>query len=310
MEDPVKKFNAEYKKCKVYTMEHVNGIKIPKNRVKFFKHDRDQGLEILMEYVQEEKCSAKPIKATSIEDYAKKKRNIKSVLMTVKKYQATIEESCQQLNQLPKVADINNDTKKLLNLKKDIDDDLKQRDKKCKSRPAIEKLLKQVENDLKVAEEYKRKLNKIPKDYFNADKEYAPAIKAILTAKPQLSADTKDFNKLLSNELEKNNLKKAVKAHDKLANAVFDEVDEAIDAAEENKPRDMEKHIQKGAKALKKLEKQTLPYAKIKKKFKNKIKESDDKKRISRSLGYIVDLLEHVQEVWEEAKVEVAKKLK
>jgi len=310
MEDVLKKFNAEYKKCQVYTLQQVKGIKQWKDQVKFFRFDRDSALEVLKELVQEEKAKAEPIKASKIDDYGKSNRTLRSVLNTVNKYQAKVEEGCKELNQIPKLPDVNNASKKVEKLKKDIEADLKGRDKKDKSRPAIEKLLKQVEDDLKVADEFKRKINGIPKDYFDADKTYVTAIKNIMAAKAEMSSGTKKFNKLLKAELEKKNLAKTVKIHEKLRDTVKENADAAVEAARGNDKRGMEKHVQTGAKSLKELQKKTKPYLAIKKDFKQKIKEADESKLIVKGLKQIQEFLQESLAAWENAKVEIGKSSK
>lgn len=307
MEDVLRKFNTEYKKCQVYTMQQVKGIKQWKDQVKFFRFDRDSALEVLKELVQEEKAKPEPIKASKIDDYGKDNRTLRSVLNTVNKYQAKVEEGCKELNQIPKLPEVTSASRKVEKLKKDIEADLKGRDKKDKSRPAIEKLLKQVEDDLKVAEEFKRKINGIPNDYFGADKTYAATIKNIMAAKAQMSSGTKKFNKLLKEDLSKASLKKNLAIHKKLLDKIADAAGAAIDAAEAKNKADMAKNWQAGAKLLKDLQKKTKPYLAIKKDFKEKIKEADDKKLINRALDMFKSILAESEDLLEGTKAEIAK---
>jgi len=307
MIDPVKGFEADYKKCRIYGEDDVKHAKVMSERVKFFGYDMRCGLDELEEVVLEEKASAEPITATKIEDYAKANKGIAGLLKDVLFNLARVADSCKALNNLPKVTDITASSKKLNGLKKDIDGDLKKRSKTDKSRPAIEKLQKQIDADLKVMEDYAKLIKKIPADYFVATKEYDAAINYIMKAKPKLSAKTKKFNDLAPKKLKRDILNKMVKQSGDLNTAVKLAAKNALSAAKASNSKELITHWQAGTRDLQKLQKTVEEYLDIKKKYPKEIGKSEDKKQIEKAIATAEKIKLASEKNWQTVEAEIKK---
>lgn len=312
MDKELKNFQTRYKNCTKYNMKDVKTFSGVSDHFYYYLHDLKGCLVVLEELVLEAKCNEEMAKLTKIEDFAKKNGKIKDILKETQNYQKNVLSGYRNLGltKLPKPAAITGDIKTLKKLKDDIEDDLKKRDKKDKSRSEVSKLSKQIDEDLKAGDEYLKSINKIPKEYLHADTVYDDAVKAILKAKPKMSADTKKFNKLLKNELEKKKLKDKVNSFEKWQKKISDAGDAAILAAEDKKKDKMNANLQTGAKTLKKLQEDAKKYAKFKKNVKankDKISTPQDKKRIDNALKKIGEILEETNAFWDGVADDIAR---
>jgi len=310
MADDVKQYENEYKKCRTFTKEHVKQAEVLSDRVKFFSYDMRQGLEQLEDIVLEDKASADPIEARTIEDYALVDKVIRELLKDIQFNHGKVEDACKELNKLPKSSYITAGLSTLKGLKKDIDVDLKSRDKKDKNRAAIEKLQKQIEADLKIIDDYSKTVKKIPDSYFDADKEYTVAIRSIMTAKPRPSAKTQKFAALVPKMLTKSILQKKVKECQDLEKFLQKEADKVAIAVKESKPKEVIAHWQGGSKGLQKLQGIIKGYLDIKKKFGTEIDKSADKKLIENSIKQFEKIVTDAEKLWENTAAVIAENSK
>ena len=309
----LKDYLAEHKRCNVYSMKDVKAFSGVSDEFRFYVNDLKGCLYVLEELVLEAKCDKEMAKLTTIEKFAKKNGKIRDILRETNKYQQNVlsRYKFMSLKNLPKSAAIKTDIKKLQELKNDIDDDLKKRDKKDNSRPKILKLSKQIDEELKAGNEYLNHIKKIPKEYREADTLYDKMVSAMLKKQPQMSANTKKFNKLLENQLEAKKLHKSVNSHIEERNKVVLAGNAARTAAEKKDKNNMAKQIQSGEKILKKLNKSAKEFKKIQKEFKSKIAkaEAKEKKRIEKALKDIGKAWKEADEYWVEVKAECTKSL-
>lgn len=310
MADEVKQYFDEYKKCRTFTKEEVKQAEVLSDRIKFFGYDMRQGLEQLEEVVLEEKCSADPIQARKIEDYAQSNKVVRELLKDIQFNHAKVEDACKELKKLPKSSFVTAGLSKLTDLKKDIDKDLKSRDKKDKHRAAIEKLQKQIEADLKIIDDYSKTVKKIPDSYFDADKDYTVAIRSIMTAKPRPSAKTQKFAALVPKMLTKSILQKKVKECQDLDKFLQKEADKVAIAVKESKPKEVIAHWQGGSKGLQKLQGIIKGYLDIKKKFGTEIDKSADKKLIENSIKQFEKIATDAEKLWEDTAAVIAENSK
>lgn len=309
MLDDYKKFDHRYKRILVYSKDDIKDAETLSKRIKFFKFDMISGLNELEEVVLEAKCASDPIKATKIEDYIPANKSVPALLKHVKWHRDKLENACKELAKLPKGADVTANTKKLKELKKDIDDDLKKRDKKCKLRPNIEKLQKQIDTDLKVSDDILATFKKIPDDYYTADQLYVPAIRNIMTAKPRLSAKTKKFNALAPKMLTKPILQKTLKQCKGEVKAIEALTQRALDDIKEGKTKDGIISWQNATKEYQTLQKTVGDYTEIKKKYQSEIDKSfpKDKQFFEKTVKELEKILTDVTKTWDQASAALKK---
>ena len=309
MLDDYKKFDHRYKRVRVFSKADIKDAETLSKRIKFFRFDMLSGLNELEEVVLEAKCASDPIKATKIEDYISANKSVGGLLKHVKWHRDKLENACKELSKLPKGADVTANTKKLTELKKDIDNDLKKRDKKCKLRPNIEKLLKQIETDLKVSDEILATFKKIPDNYYTADQMYVPAIRNIMTAKPRLSSKTKKFNALAPKMLKRNILQKTVKQCAGAAKAVENLTQRALNDVQEGKTKDGRISWQNATKEYQTLQKTVGDYKDIKKKYQAEIDKTfpKDKQAFEKTIKELDKIMTDVTKTWDQASAALKK---
>ena len=158
----VKQFEDEYKKCRVMSKGGVKDVEKYTKRIKYYRYDMLMGLEGLEEEVAAHKCGTDPIDAKKIDDYAQDKK-FRNVLKGINWNYAKLEKACEKLERQEKDAVIAANEKKLKNLKVKIAKDLTKRKKeKTPSKTAIEKLEKQVNDDLGLLDELRVLFEKNP----------------------------------------------------------------------------------------------------------------------------------------------------
>ncbi len=304
MANDVKHYENEYKKCRTFTKEHVKQAEVLSDRVKFFSYDMRQGLEQLEDIVLEDKASADPIEARTIEDYALVDKAIRELLKDIQFNHGKVEDACKELNKLPKSSYITAGLSTLKDLKKDIEKELKSRDKKDKDRAAIEKLQKKIEDDLKIIDDYAKAVDKIPGSYLKADQEYTTAIRNIMKAKGRPSPKTLKFIALAPKMLTDNILKKTIKQCEDLVKTLDRAAGLAVNSAGKLDDKKLQLHVKDGVNVLKKLQDIVERYSEIKKNFKKEIENMKEQKMIESSIKKIEKIETDAKTSWERASAE------
>ena len=284
MPDFIKMLEMEYKKCK-----DVKGLskaaETYAKQIKYFRFDMIKSLEVLEEQVLEKKCGEDPIKANKIEDYSSEYRDIAPVLKDVKFSLAKLLAACKDLDDLEKNAGLGKaNIKNLENLKNDIAK-IKKATKGVKVDPAIVKLEKQIEEDLKEINDVAEVIKKIPASHRDPEKEYTVATKQILAAKPRLSAKTKKFNALFTDVLEKKKLQKNIKNCKDAEKELYKNTKIAQDFADKGDSKGGIPSWQAGQNELKKIKTIVALYEKVLEKYKSEIDKSESKKLIKDAIA-------------------------
>jgi len=309
MADELKEFQKRFLKFRDLEKSDLKNADALVKRVKFFRHDMLTGLDLLEDVVLEAKAGADAIKATKIEDYGDTNKEVRQLLKAIRPINKKLTDACKELDKLPDLSKIiTANSKKLKALKKDIESDLKKRDKKCKLRPGIEKLQEKVDEDIKISDDILKTVKEIPKEYYDADNLYKDKVRAIMVAKPRISAKTKKYMALAPTMLKRNILQKTVRNCQKKADRVKTLTELAAKAVEEGKSKDGIKHWQEATKTNKELNKTLDDYLYIKKKHQDQIDKSLDKKQIEVAMKSFEKLKVAAEKQWVEAENSIKKK--
>jgi hypothetical protein len=285
MADELKKFEATYKKCRASnkgcTLETATRLV---KKIKNCQSSASTGFFQLSDEVAT--AQSKGVVGKKIEDYAKEK-NVLSVLKGIKSYQA------EQFSAWTDLEDLEQRVLKcgpcLTKLSGDITKDLKKRNKSSKSKPAIEKLQKQIDADLKEFKAISAKVKLIPPLYRDPAKIYINEIKKIVSAKPADLAKTK-YNTMAPRKMDTRILKKYVNQCTKSFKAVKEDAGLAVNAAKEGNKKAMAANLKACKVELQKILDIEKEYSTIKKNFQTDINNSKDKKQIEGSIAHFVKI--------------------
>lgn len=308
MANELKSFQARYKKFQDFGRADAKNADALVKRIKFFRHDMLIGLDLLEDVVLEAKAGADAIKATKIDDYGDVNKEVRGLLKAIQPINKKLVDSCKNLDKLPDLSNIiTKNAKKLEELKKDVDNDLNDRDKKCKLRSGIEKLQKQIDADMKLNTDILKTVKGIPKEYYEADNLYTARVRSIMIAKPKISAKTKKYAALAPTMLKRSVLKKKVKDCQKKVEGIKTSTELAAKAVEDGKSKDGIKHWQGATKSLKELNKTLDSYLVIKRKLQDQINKSFDKKQIDDAMKSFEKIKVAAEKQWAEAEENVKK---
>ena len=307
MANELKSFQARYKKFQDFGRTDAKNADAMVKRIKFFRHDMLIGLDLLEDVVLEAKAGADAIKATKIDDYGDVNKEVRGLLKAIQPINKKLVDCCKDLDKLPDLGNIiTKNAKKLEGLKKDVDNDLNGRGKKCKSRSGIEKLQKQIDADMKLNTDIIKTVKGIPKEYYEADNLYTTRVRSIMIAKPKISAKTKKYVGYAP-MLKRSVLKKAVKDCQKKVDGIKTSTELAAKAVEDGKSKDGIKHWQGATKSLKELNKTLDSYLVIKRKLQDQINKSFDKKQIDDAMKSFEKIKVAAEKQWAEAEENVKK---
>jgi len=306
----VKQFEDEHKKCRVIGKGNVKDIEKYAKRIKYYRYDMFMGLEDLEEEVAVDKGGSDPVKANSIDDYAKDKK-FRDILKGINWNKAKLVKACAKLDALEKDANLEPTLKKLQALEKKIAADLKQRKakkEKSESKTAIEDLEKQVKDDVKVLEELIDLFKKNPDvSLVLIQKAYDDKAKAIINVKPRMSATQKKFNAIYPKMLIKIARSKARKACRIAFNEMENEAENVVEFAKEKQIKKLTDSLANGQKHLKIVEKLEEDYSKIKKKYQKEIDTAEDAFRIEKLIDLLADRKNEATKMWNKALADMKK---
>lgn len=307
----LKMFLAEYKKCNE-VKGSAKSLEDGSNSLKFSRHDMILALDWLEEEVMQYKVdtSDDPIKATKIEDY----KDRKEVGYALKAVNHALDEWKKAGGGRAKPPDPdksptfgNANKKMLLNIKNDFIKYKKKLPSGVKLEPALVKLEKQIDEDLKEIEQCKSICKKISKEWYEADKLYDLRIKQILKATPRLSPKQRKFNELAPKQLTKRALTNVKTDCNKLLTEMKKKCELAKEETGKGNTQKAISHWKAATKQLQSLEKQVSVYTKILTKYKVEISRSDNKKLIKEHIKRLAELAKIAKERFDGALEEINK---
>lgn len=299
------KYLGKYKKCRANTKDcTANQVGVLAKRIKYFRHDMLAGLRMIEEQVAEDRAQTDPIKASKIEDYAKN-REFRDVFKGVTWNRNKLTEACDELKELLTTA---HDSELCLNkLKDEIEKELKKQDKKAKPDKDTEKLLNQIDDDLKEIKIIFAQSKKIPADHRNPEKEYDDETKKIMKVKASLSPAQQKFNTLYPKMLSEKALKNAKSEFEKKFKELLEFAGAAEKAAQKGEVKALTENFQKGQKHFQALEKVEVEYSKIAKKYSKQIKKASNTAVIEKTIKLFANQKTGAEKKWEKTVEEIKK---
>jgi len=291
------KYLGKYKKCRANTKDcTANQVGVLAKRIKYFRHDMLAGLRMIEELVAEDRAQTDPIKATKIEDYAKN-REFRDLFKGVGWNRNKLTEACDELKELLTNA---HDSESCLNkLKDEIEKELKKQGKGAKPDKDTEKLMKQIDDDLKEIKIIFAQSKKIPADHRDPEKEYAAETKRIMKVKASLSPAQQKFNTLYPKMLSEKALKNAKTEFERKFKELLGFAETAEKAAQKDEVKVLTENFQKGQKHFQTLEKVESEYAKIAKKYSKQIKKASNKTEIEKTIKLFANKKKGADAKWE-----------
>jgi len=305
----LKKFQAEYKKCKSVKQGTFKDLGSPP--AKYYWHDTVQALDWLEEEVLQYKIdtSDDPIKASKIEDYAQNKQvaaALKAVQHSLKGWKGSIiRPGLPDPDKSPVFGKDN--TKKLEAIKNDILKHKKGLPKNAKPDRELQKLEQQVDADIKEINACRSAYKGLQKEWYEPDKLYDTRIKYILKAKPRLSSKQKKYNELAPKLLTKRALLNAKNECDKQLKEINKLCDQAFAESTKKNTKKAIADWLAATKQLQGLQAKVKVYSDIKKKYTKEISRSEGKKVITEYITRIEKLGNVGESQFEKARDKVNK---
>lgn len=295
-------FEVEYKKKCKDVKDAAKAAETHAKTIKFFRYDMFQSLELLEEQVLEAKCVEEPIKASKIDDYAKEYKDIRPTLKAVQWNLAKLLEAWKDLDKLEKSAGLSKaNIKNLKDIKGDIVKFKKRTKGGGKLDPAIVKLEKQIDEDLKEINDVFDTIKKIPSNHRDPEKIFAKETKDILNAKPRLSAKAKKFQDLYPKMLIQKVLKKKKKECEDTLKAMKKNTDRAVEAVEKDNAKGGVASWEAGKKDLLKIQQIVKAYTKIKDKHPKELNKAQGKKKIMSEIANLEKIEKEAEKGWDVA---------
>lgn len=289
MADDIKKYEKDYKKinANITDCTIANYTKLLK-RIKYFRYDTYQGYTQLSEEVASIKNGITEANKMpkNIEGFAKESKTVADVLKGIKWNQGKQLDAALELQNLKKAADENGNS--LKKLAKDIENLTKKSGKGAKPDADIQKLEKQIEDDLKELKVFSQKFNLIPKDDLDPYLAYDNELKKILAVKPAKSKYNTQTDKFFNPQF----LKKQEKVCGQIQKKVEGLAASAEKLAKQGDRIKAQKCLLLSREKLKPIITAEAAYSALGKKWKKEINDSNDKKSILDSIDSFVKIKE------------------
>lgn len=193
--------------------------------------------------------------------------------------------------------------KSLTKLEGEIDKELKQQGKGAKPDKDIQKLHKQIEDDLKEMKVIQVKFKKAAPCDKNLEKEFAKEIKYVESADPSATK----FGKASANYFEKGILQKSADKCKIALKKANTEAGLAVAAARKGSTKEAEVYLKACGLEIQKILKFEKVYSKLNATFKKDIADSDDKKMIENAIAQFAEFKEEAGKLFTNAAAEIKK---
>jgi len=288
---PALKFTAKYKKYRAASNNcTAKDAKTLRDRVKYFRHDAVVALGAIEEEVPGQK----------LKEFCKDRR----VAGLWKEVNWAYDRQLAAWNELEdmvkRAAEFEKSLKKL---EGEIDKELKQQGKGAKPDKDIEKLQKQIEDDLQEMKVIQVKFKKAAPCDKNLEKEFAKEIKYVESADPSATK----FGKATAKYFEKGILQKATDKCKMAMKKATAEAGLAVDAAKKGSAKEAEVNLKACGLEIQKILKYAKTYSKLKTNFKDDISESEDKKMIEGAIAQFAQFKEDAEKLFKDTAAAIKK---